>query len=66
MATARVIGVAVSDQSAIDRAAGIDPGISGHHMNAPRLGPDPGKRGGHHLTNEKGANKFPCPRPIVW
>ena len=38
---ARVVGMAVGDQCAVDRARGIDPRIRGNDVDAPRLGPDP-------------------------
>ena len=64
MPAARMIGMAVSHQRPVDRAAGIDPAIGRDDMNTVRFGLDPGEGGGGHPRFKRGnAQAFPrrCP-----
>ncbi len=56
---ARVVGMAVRHQRLVDRAAGIDPAVGGHDMDAVRFGADPGKGRSHRRTNGRAARRFP-------
>ena len=47
MAAPGMVGMTVGDQCSVDRAGGIDPGVGGDDVDAPRLGPDPGEVRGH-------------------
>ena len=57
---ARVVRMAMRNQRKVDRARWVDPRVSGHHVDAVRVGLDPGKRGGHARVNRPAITKVPA------